>query len=222
MLDTVINFIKKNEKWFKLGLVILAAVLLFLLGLKVGRQVAEKNFKPTTVIEYVKGDTITDTVYTPKPVYVKTPADTADIIKACVKDGIYTELFPEKVVEKLIEVPTKEDTTAIIRDWGTKRVYEETLFDSDTLGTCKINAEVQYNRLNTYSYEFTPVIKQVTDTKYLTKKFGPFIGAGVMTNPSVVGMAGIFIDDKYGAAFNYQYEWELKKQNYGVTLFLKF
>ena len=64
------------------------------------------------------------------------------------------------IVEKPI-VPTREDTLKILSDYIVKRKYHETLFESDTLGTCGFDAEVQYNRLRVLNYYYEPITKIV-------------------------------------------------------------
>ena len=188
-----------------------------------------KDTKPEIVTEYIQGQTIHDTINKPVPYNVILPIDTAGIIQQCVRDGIYIELFPTKIITEYIEV-TREDTSVIMKDWATTRQYAETLFDIDTLGKCDIQAEVQYNRLKYLSYDYTPVIKTVTITETNVKLFSPFIGVGAALNPwrsqTMDPMAGInggfFIKEKYGLQLQYNHAFYNRNDFIGVNLLYKF
>ena len=172
-------------KW-KLICCAIVAVVLIGIGFFIGRKTV-KIPAPETVTEYITLPPVHDSIPYPKPVYVQKPIDTAKIIQQCIADGIYQELWPEKIVEI-----DKNDTTAIMADWATKRRYAETIFDVDTLGKCEINAEVQYNRLKMVGYTFTPVEKVVTNTIY-QQNF-------------LLGISGgAYFKDRYGVNVQYQH-----------------
>ena len=101
------------NEW-KIAFYITMVVFFLTLGFFLGRKTIKE---PATkiVTEYIEGEKITDTLYYPKPYKVVVPIDTLGIIQQCIKDGIYKELWPEKVVTEYIEVD-KTDTTAIIID----------------------------------------------------------------------------------------------------------
>lgn len=200
---------------------------IWLFGFYLGRTTIHVD-KPDPDIIYMPGDTIRDSIPKPVPFYVEAPVDTANIIKQCVKDGIYTELFPEKTVTEIIEV-TKEDTTAIMRDWATVRKYSEVLFDSDTLGSCSINMETQYNRLKNIDYTFTPVVKTVTYKEQVINLFSPFVGGGLMINPWDEAMnpiikvnAGFFIKEKHGIQLDAGHALRSKEDFIGISYVRKF
>lgn len=199
---------------------------LFFSGFFIGRSTIETKIE--TKIEYVKGDTITNVIYEPKPEYIQLPVDTLNIIKQCIKDGIYKELWPEKIVTEVVEI-TKEDTTKIMVDWATKRIYDETIFSNDTIGSCKINAEVQYNRMHLLGYTYTPITKQVTETKIKVKTFSPFIGTGYMNNPwgdkpepLLLFNGGVFIKEKYGIQLQLTHDINNEKNYVGGSFLYKF
>lgn len=184
-------------------------------------------------VEYIKGDTITDTLKVPYPVKEIVPADTLDIIKQCIKDGIYADLFPPKTdtlfIKDTLYLPSKEDTAAIIKDWGTKRFYQQTLFDGETTGHFDYSAEVQYNRLTNFSYNYTPVIKKETEVKTYTKTLSPFIGISYLSNPwdetknpMVQLNAGLFLREKIGVNLIYQRGFVLKNDYVGAGVLYKF
>jgi hypothetical protein len=201
------------------------AILLLALGFFIGRKTI-KMPSPTVIIKYEKGEPIHDTLYKVKPYKVTEPADTLDIIRYCVNSGKYKELWPKEEVPVYI---TKEDTTKIMRDWATKREYKETLFDSDTLGTCTIDAEVQYNRINSLEYTFTPIYKTVTNTVYEIKKYSGFVGAGYSrtigngADDNKIDIdAGFFYKDKYGAMIKYERSINMKQDYIGGSILYKF
>ena len=152
------------NKW-KLAFNLTIVIFLLALGFFLGRKTI-KEPETKVVTEYIQGETITDTLYYPQPYKVVVPVDILGIIQQCIKDGIYKELWPERIVTEYIEV-NKTDTTAIMLDWSTKRYYTETLFNNDTQGSCTFDAEVQYNRLKMIDYTYSPVVQTVTETKYI-------------------------------------------------------
>ena len=215
------ELIEKKLKWKIVCWAIVVAALIGV-GFFIGRKTV-KIPKPETIIEYVTLPPIHDTVTCPKPVYVSKPIDTLNIIQQCIADGIYQELWPEKIVEV-----NNADTTAILADWTTLRAYSEKVFDIDTVGRCEINAEVQYNRLRMVGYNFTPVQKVVTTTVYQQKKYSPFVGlngafATDGTRDFLVGaVAGIYVDDKYGINLQYQHSVYDKTSYAGGGILVKF
>lgn len=197
------------------------------LGFFLGRKTV-KEPEVKIVTEYIEGEKITDTLYYPKPYKVVVPVDTLDIIQQCIKNGIYKELWPEKIVTEYIEV-NKTDTTAIMQDWATKRFYTETLFNNDKQGTCTFNAEVQYNRLKMINYTYSPIVQTVTETKYIIKSFSPFIGISYLINPwdeirnSMVQLnGGFYIKEKYGIQAIYQRGFKLNNDYIGAGFIYKF
>ena len=199
-----------DEKKWKIIAYALAIIGFILLGFYLGRTSVDKKH-PETIVKYIKGEKIKDSIPFPVPYEIVKPIDTANIIKQCVKDGIYFDLFPEKTVIEYVEV-TKEDTSRILEDWASKRLYKETLFDIDTVGNCVVDLSVQYNRLSLIEYTYTPVTKNVTNNIYKVNLFNPFIGGGLLAIPykeyldlglSVDG--GFFIKEKYGIKLQYGY-----------------
>lgn len=215
-----------KEQWKYITYTLIILGILFF-GFFLGRKTI-KGPKPQVKIEYIKGETIHDSIPYPVPYKVIIPADTADIIRECVKNGIYTELFPNKIIKEYVEVE-KSDTTTIMKDWATERFYGETLFDIDTLGTCSFKAKVQYNRMRVLSYEYTPYIKKITKTEYNVKFFSPYIGIGTMVNPwdiekNPMGIvnAGFFIKEKFGIQAQYQRSFVTKNDYVGGSVLWKF
>lgn len=214
--------------WWKITLILLIAFALFGLGLYIG---SKSNQEPK--IEYVPGETITDTVYVKGPAIEIPPTDTLGIIKQCIKDGLYAHLWPEKTdtlwLRDTCYIPTHEDTTKIVSDWATKRLYSDILFNDEKQGYFDYSMEIQYNRLSSFSYNFTPVIKETTHTKTYTKFISPFVGLYYLSNPwdeiknpSIQVNAGVFLKEKYGISLLYQRGFTLDTDYVGGGLLFKF
>lgn len=214
--------------WKEIVLYVVIVIILLLIGFFIGRKTTEG--KVTIETKYVTLPTIHDTVPASYPVEVKTPIDTAGIIQACVKKGMFYELFPYK--KETDTVYTSKDTMQIVYDWASVRKYKETLFDADTIGKCDVNISIQYNRLDTMMYTYTPIQKETTITKEKVRTVSPFIGVGVSTSiaPSVeVGKhtsvdleVGLFVREKYGVGIEYQYEVLNGSHNVGGMFYYKF
>ena len=210
----------KNKNWWKIGVIIAAAILLFGLGFYVGKK-REPEVIIKTETKYVELPPIHDSIPKPVPVYVKQPADSLNILLALIEEGKYEEYFPERVRDSLIYV-TKEDTAAVIRDWAAERVYKETLFDTDTLGRFAFDAKVQYNRLQNFDYTFTPVQKQTEITIRTVRTFLPYVGAGLDLSGSVMAQGGVFVKQNAGLAVQYRYDTKLKEHTAGALFLYMF
>lgn len=210
----------KNKNWWKIGVIIAAAILLFGLGFYIGKK-REPEVIIKTETKYVELPPIHDSIPKPVPVYVKQPADSLNILLALIEEGKYEEYFPERVRDSLIYV-TKEDTAAVIRDWAAERVYKETLFDTDTLGRFAFDAKVQYNRLQNFDYTFTPVQKQTETTIRTVRTFLPYVGAGLDLSGSVMVQGGVFVKQNAGLATQYRYDTKLKEHTAGALFLYMF
>lgn len=147
---------------------------LILVGVLIGRWSTPTKVK----VEYVKGETIRDSIPYEKlvPYKIEVPS---------VPDTIR---IPGKIEYKIAKV----DTARIISEFIKKNYYEEILFDNDTLGMIKINSVVQYNRMLSLGYEYTPIQKQTTIYKkrviipFLTTSYNSFgyygLGLGLYYN----------------------------------------
>ena len=214
----------KMEDKKTLIILLISFIVIFLVGLYVGKKTVPT--KTVTVTKYIKGEPIHDTI---PPIIIKEtkPIDTLRILEQCIADGIYADLFPEKVKHDTIYFE-KEDTTKILEDWATIREYKEELFDSDTLGTMILRTSVQYNRLNTIYYDFTPIYKEITNTTYLSRKYLPYIGVGISSFPSYNAEVGLFFNQSFGLSINanyypnkYNYEY-IPKYDFGLKVLKMF
>ena len=219
---------KKSTNWKEIVTYVVIIIILLLIGFFAGRWTDKTTVKIET--KYITLPTIHDTVPDPYPVEVNRPIDTTRIIQECVNKDLYTELFPYK--KKTDTVYTSSDTAQIVYDWASVRKYKETLFDIDTVGKCDVDIAIQYNRLDTLMYTYTPIQKQVTITQERIRVISPFIGVGVTTSvapqaevgkhTSVDVEAGLFIKEKYGVAVRYQYEILEGSHDVGATFYYKF
>ena len=116
-------------------------------------------------------------------------------------------------IESVIENDTifVPDTIKVFDDFQMKREYEFTAFD-DMNGRLDINSVIQYNRMQSFKYRFTPIQKQTTI--HSQKRFEPFIGAGIGAY-GVNATGGVFYDN-----FGLQYQYF--KQGHGLNLLVKF
>ena len=190
----------KKYKWYILvGLIALVA------GFFAGRQTSE--IKETT--KYVKGKTVTDTITKLIPVKETLPGT----IKY--KYVYKTDTVPGTNVQVIDQASTIEAT---VKDWNTKRTYSKNLFDDNT-GKLDFSADVQYNELQQFSYNYTPITKEVTKQKIRT--LTPFILASYSTfNVGGVGI-GLFYHN-VGLSGQYQYDFDNQKKGIGIGLHIKF
>lgn len=182
--------------------ILIVCSILFLCGIYVGKKTVP--VKEITTVEYVKGETLYDTIVKTNIKYVVRPIDTASIIRQCVDDGIFTELFPEKYNTDTL-ILYKEDTTKIMADWASKREYKQQLFDNDTVGKMTIATYTQYNRLGDISYIFEPINKKETTTVLIERNILPYIGVGLSTLPSYDAEIGLFYKRSFGVSVEGRY-----------------
>jgi len=196
---------KTEVKYIIVAVVI---VVIFLLGLYIGRKTVKVNESVHT--EYITLPPVHDSIPIEKP-SKQVPPDTARIIEDCVKKGLYSELFPYKEVTDTVY--TDVDTANILKDWATERFYAESLFDIDTVGKCDIDVQIQYNRLSSLKYTYTPIQKQSNTVIIKEKTFEPFIGGGITIGvdrekkltEGVALQGGFYVKQKYGVSLQYQY-----------------
>ena len=209
----------KNINWYKVAAYVVGIVAIFTIGFLCGRKVIEKEV-PVIEHHYIQLPPIHDSIIVKEPKYVKLPTDTAKIIQQCINDGIYTELFPEKIVEKEIFL-TSEDTLAIVIDWASERTYSETIIDNDTIGRIDIEANVQYNRLKSIEYDLKLYQKETHTITNRKPMFEPFLGASVLTNGNGMVELGTFVRQNVGMSVIYDRDMTNKKNAFGIGIKLK-
>ena len=155
-------------------------------------------------------------------------------------ETIHDTVPREKLVTKYVIVPEllsyvekKKDTTIIttkpinkdsaisetVKDWNLERVYKDYLFESDTLGTLEYNINVQYNRIKSFSYNYTPIYKEVTKERKRT--FVPYISTSYSTF-NIVGMGLGTYYHNLGVGAEYQYNYDLQKKGLNLQFSIKF
>lgn len=175
---------------------IILCILLLLIGFLLGRfTVITKEFIKTE-IKYVPQEPVNKDSIHPNP-----PTEVQE------HEPIYLTKVDTLWRDSVRYVIEKVDTSAILADWSIKRKYNETLFNNDSVGTLNFTADIQYNRLQHYGYQFTPIRKEVSTTTIINKKpfIEPFIMGGVNSywKPSIE--AGVFTRSGVGAS--YGIEW---------------
>lgn len=209
-----------NEKnWWKIAVIVIAALALFWGGFYLGRS-RDPEVITKEVVKYVELPPIHDSIPYPKPYKVVEPVDSMNIIMEAKMSGLLAELFPNEGKDTVYV--TEKDTTAALRDWATERLYSETLFDSDTLGRFSFDAMVKYNRLASFDYSFIPVQKQTETTIKTTRKFLPYLGAGIATDGALIGQGGMFFHQDAGFAIQYRYDTQLKQNSVGAMFLYMF
>ena len=179
------------NSYLKIAIVVVA----FVVGFFLGRKTIDVEEK----IEYVKGETIHDTIVINEPAFVEIPAE---------PEYIYE--YDTIVVDNIQYISEKVDTSAIIQDYILMRTYELNVFDSETLGKFDVKQQIGYNKLLSFDYSFTPITKQVT--QYREPLFTPFVTAGYSTNKSLIMGGGIYIKN-LGIEYNYNIKLSNKLEN---------
>ena len=135
-------------------------ILVFGLGLLVGWKIR----KPVVIEK--EPERIVVTEWKEKEVIV--PPDTMDIMRILLERGI---------------VRRYDDTTAVLRDYATERVYDTVVVFKDG-GSLGIQANVQYNRIESLAYSYNPVVQERMKAlrPFLTMGYldGVYMGGGLL------------------------------------------
>lgn len=136
---------------------------------------------------------------------------------------IDTDLFPEPIKVKRIDLPKLQyhdttfvqvpaDTTAILKDYFKRRIYDLD-FSTDTTGVYKLQAVVECNRLKSASATIIPLQREVENTVVKVCKFRPYIGGGIAigANAGASLEVGALLKDHHLPRVGYQ---RLGKDNY--------
>ena len=155
-------------------------ILIFVLGIWLGyairkpKEMEEKKNEPEKVVV---------TEWREKE--VKVPIDTMDIMRILLERGI---------------VRRYDDTMAVLRDYVTERIYDTVVVFKDG-GSLGIQANVQYNRVESLAYAYHPVVQKKMNNVRPWVSLGYFDGiymgyglllknrvqVGVMTNGKYIG-----------------------------------
>lgn len=93
------------------------------------------------------------------------------------------------------------DTEKIISDFILKREYSFNVFNNEQ-GKLDIKQEVQYNRIQSFDYTFTPI--HIEKTTYRKPLIMPYFSATYNTL-NYVGVGGGFFLKDFGLEYNYLY-----------------
>jgi hypothetical protein len=167
-----------------------AILLLMLACLTAGYFAGQLTNEVETKTEYVKGETISDTVYIPAP-YAEKKAGKDKLV------SVYKEDTSGKETSELDTVKSKEAT---IQDWNLERKYANLVFDNEN-GKFLYDITVQNNKLSNFSYTFTPIHQVTTRTK--EKIWQPFV-SGSYSTLGYVGIGGGVFYHKLGVEYQYQ------------------
>lgn len=140
-------------------------ILVFGLGLLVGWKIR----KPVVIEKEPEKVIVTEW----KEKEVKAPADTMDIMRVLIEKGI---------------VRRYDDTTAVLRDYATERVYDTVVVFKDG-GSLGIEANIQYNRVESLVYTYHPVIQE------RMKALRPFVTMGYLDGVYMGG--GLLIKNRW-------------------------
>ena len=154
-------------------------LLIFVAGIWLGYSIR----KPKEMEKKSEPERVVVTEWREKEVIV--PPDTMDIMRILIEKGI---------------VRRYDDTMAVLRDYVTERVYDTVVVFKDG-GSLGIQANVQYNRVESLAYAYHPVVKERMKNVRPWVSLGYFDGiymgyglllknrvqVGVMTNGKYIG-----------------------------------
>ena len=185
--------------------IVLIAAALVMVGFFAGRW----TDAPKVKTEYVKGETIRDTIYATKlvPYKVEIPAKP---LLPMTPDTIRIPGKPEIIRMKV-------DTAQIIADYIKENSYSNVLFDDQEKGKLTVASVIQYNALKKLGYEFTPIQKQTTIEK--RRVLMPFVNASYNTFGYYGAGAGLYY---YDVGVNLKYMTNFNSKGYEVGINYKF
>jgi len=164
------------------------------IALVIGFFIGRGNTITKEVVKYVKGDTIHDSIPTPYPVKIIVPSKPV------------LPMTPDTIIIDSIKYHfIKVDTAKIISEYINRKTYRPILFDDKENGKLSLGLVVQYNKLDSIGYEFTPIHKETTITK--ERIFTPFINVSY-NSFGYIGVGGglyyknIGVGAKYITDFN--------------------
>ena len=170
-------------------LFIIACLVFLGLGFYVGRQSIDVNTK----IKYIRGKTLRDSIPYDKlvPIYIKSPSLKTYIERTDSIRVFYTT-SPKDTAQSLKNV---------LEDWNLSRTYDSILFNDSTNGKLHYNATIQFNKISSFKYDYTPITR--VETRSVTRTIEPFISAEYSTLNNV-GIGGGFFYNKLGLELKYQ------------------
>lgn len=180
----------KKTVTVSVGMLVVVGIALFI-GYLWGRSTIQIP-EPKTIVEtkWLKGETITDTIFMPIP-YLVTVTDTVPVFVAT----------------------DTAQSHAIWQDYYLQRYYNLD-FSNDTVGMFKMNAVVGQNKLVSAAFTIQPNIRTVIERQVIYKvpraQFYGIMGSSIdlrtnkiqfgvdLRQKYMIGVSGIRLDDKYG------------------------
>ena len=143
------------------------------------------------------------------------------VIKYVIVPKVLSYVEKQRDTTYITSNPINKDSATVetVKDWNLERVYKDYLFKSDTLGTLGYDIHVQYNRIKSFSYNYTPVIKEVTKERKNT--FIPYVSASYSTF-NIVGIGLGTYYHNLGIGAEYQYNYDLQKKGLNMHVSIKF
>lgn len=172
---------------------IFIGLLFFVIGGVIFFFVGRSTIEVKTETKFVKGKTISDTVYIPAP-YAEKKAGKDKLIP------VYKEDTSGKETSELDTVRSKDAT---IQDWNLERKYANLVFNNDN-GKLLYDITVQNNKLSNFSYTFTPIHQVTTKTK--EKVWQPFL-SGSYSTLGYIGIGGGVFYHNIGVEYQYQIDY---------------
>ena len=191
---------KKSERIY-----IFICLIILLVGCAISFFIGRSTIDTKTKTEYVKGETIRDTVYIPTP-YSEKKADKDNLIPVYKKD-------PEG--KETTELDTTKSKDATIHDWNLERKYANLVFNNEN-GKLLYDITVQNNKLSKFNYTFTPIQKVTTTIK--ERIFQPYVSAGYSTLDIASVGGGFFY---YNLGVEYQFQKDFRYNETGHSLGVK-
>lgn len=192
---------KKSERIY----IFICLIILFI-GCAISFFIGRSTIDTKTKTEYVKGETIKDTVYIPAP-YSEKKADKDNMIPVYKKD-------PEG--KETTELDTAKSKDVTIHDWNLERKYSDQVFNNEN-GKLLYDITVQNNKLSKFNYTFTPIQKVTTTIK--ERIFQPYVSASYSTL-DIASVGGGFFYHNLG--IEYQFQRDFKYNDTGHSLGLKY
>lgn len=173
----------------------------------------------------------TDTTYDPLPPVVvsKDSTELRPVLDAKPDSIIYITVYRDRPVIVDSAAPEQPQRPAIdtmasyratVEDWNARRVYADTLINSDTLGQATYRATVQYNKLIGFDFEYNPRQKTVTNTITDPVRFQPYVVGNITTQWSSLGVGVKY--GKFGVHVIGGYDYKSENPSIGAGLLVIF
>ncbi len=176
---------------------IITLIAVALIAFLIGRA----SVNQTSDVVYTKGKTVSGNVHITLPTKEIQPI--APILP-------YKYIFIDNTKTEIV------DTAKIINDYITAKTYSLTLFDN-LYGKLDIAPTIQYNRLSSVPYTFTPIEKTV-----YTKQKWTFFSTASYNTFHIAGVgAGVFYKNK-GLHYSYLWNTELGVNGHELGVVVKF